>query len=66
MIDLYFLILAVITKIFNATEEHAIPTGTPPKEAKAETETNQQQEKQKHEHALSNQSHAESFMLFTY
>ena len=39
---------------------------TPPKEAKAETETNQQQEKQKHEHALSSQSPAESFMLFTY
>ena len=38
-IDLYFLILAVITQIFNRIVELAIPIGIPTKEAKAEIET---------------------------
>ena len=39
LIDLYFLIPAVITQIFNPIVEHAIPIGMPTKEAKAEMET---------------------------
>ena len=39
IIDLYFLISAVITQIFNSTAEVAILAGTPTKEAKAELET---------------------------
>ena len=39
IIDLYFLILAVIAQIFNPTAELVISVGTPLKEAKAETET---------------------------
>ena len=38
IIDLYFLILAVITQMFNPTEELAIPTETSTTEAKAEIE----------------------------
>ena len=38
-IDLYFLILAVITHIFNPIEELIFPIGIPTKEAKAEIET---------------------------
>ena len=37
--DLYFLIPAVITQIFNPIAELVIPTGIPTKEAKAEMET---------------------------
>ena len=37
--DLYVLIPAVITPIFNPTTELVIPIGTPTKEAKAEMET---------------------------
>ena len=37
--DLYFLIPAVITQIFNSIKEIAIPIGIPTKEAKAEIET---------------------------
>ena len=39
IIDLYFLIPAVIAKVFNPTAEIVIPTGIPTKEAKAEVET---------------------------
>ena len=39
IIDLYFLIPAVITQIFNPIVELAIPVGIPTKEAKAEMET---------------------------
>ena len=39
IIDLYFLIAAVITQIFNPTSELVIPIGTPTKEAKAEMKT---------------------------
>ena len=39
MIDLYFLILAVIAQIFYPTAELAIPIGIPANEAKAEIET---------------------------
>ena len=39
IIDLYFLIPAVITQIFNPIVELAIPIGIPTKEAKAEMET---------------------------
>ena len=39
MIDLYFLILAVIAQIFYPTAELAIPIGIPTNEAKAEIET---------------------------
>ena len=39
IIDLYFLILAVIAQIFNPISELVIPIGIPMKEAKAETET---------------------------
>ena len=39
IIDLYFLIPAVITQIFNPIVELAIPTGIPTREAKAEMET---------------------------
>ena len=38
-IDLYFLIPAVITQIFNRIAELVIPIGIPNKEAKAEMET---------------------------
>ena len=36
IIDLQFLILEVITQIFNPTAEFVIPTGIPTAEAKAE------------------------------
>ena len=39
IIDLYFLIPAVITQIFNPVAELVIPIGIPTKEAKAEIET---------------------------
>ena len=39
IIDLYFLIAAVITHIFNPTTELEIPIGISTKEAKAEMET---------------------------
>ena len=39
IIDLYFLIPAVITQIFNPIVELAIPIGITTKEAKAEMET---------------------------
>ena len=39
IIDLYFLIPAVITQIFNPIVEPANPIGIPTKEAKAEIET---------------------------
>ena len=39
IIDLYFLIPAVITQIFNPIAELVIPYGIPTKEAKAEMET---------------------------
>ena len=39
IINLYFLITAVITQIFNPIAELAIPIGIPTKEAKAEIET---------------------------
>ena len=39
IIDLYFLIPAVIAQIFNSTAELAIPTGIPTNKAKAEIET---------------------------
>ena len=39
IIDLYLLILAVITQIFNPTAELLIPTRIPTKEAKSEMET---------------------------
>ena len=39
IIDLYFLIAAVITKIFYPTAELAIPIGIPTKEAKVQMET---------------------------
>ena len=39
IIDLYFLIPAVIAQIFNPISELVIPIGIPMKEAKAETET---------------------------
>ena len=39
IIDLYFLIPAVITQIFNPIVELPIPIGIPTKEAKAEIET---------------------------
>ena len=39
IIDLYFLIPAVITQIFNPIAELLIPIGIPTKEAKAEMET---------------------------
>ena len=39
IIDLYFLILAVIMQFFNPTAELVILTGIPTTEAKAETET---------------------------
>ena len=38
IIDLYFLIAAVIAQIFNPTAELAIPIETPTKEAKTEIE----------------------------
>ena len=38
IIDLYFVIAAVIAQIFNPTAEIVIPTGIPTKEAKAEME----------------------------
>ena len=37
--ELYFLIFAVITKIFNTTAELVMPPGIPTKEAKTEIET---------------------------
>ena len=37
--DLYFLIVAVITQIFNAIVELAVPIGIPTKEGKTEMET---------------------------
>ena len=39
IIDLYFLIVAVITQIFYSAAELVIPIGIPTKEAKAEIET---------------------------
>ena len=39
IIDLYFLIPAVITQIFNPIKELAIPIGISTKEAKSEVET---------------------------
>ena len=39
IIDLYFLIAAVITNIFNPIVEFAIPIGIPTKEAQVEMET---------------------------
>ena len=39
IIDLYFLIPAVVTQIFNPIAELVIPTGIPIKEAEAEIET---------------------------
>ena len=39
IIDLYFLIPAVIAQIFHKIAELVIPTGIPTKEAKIETET---------------------------
>ena len=39
IIDLFFLIPAVITQIFNPIAELAIPIGAPTKKAKVETET---------------------------
>ena len=39
IIELYFLIAAVIAQIFNPTAELVIPIGTATKEAKAEMET---------------------------
>ena len=39
MIDLHFLIPAVITQIFNPTTKLVIPKGTSNKEAKGEIET---------------------------
>ena len=38
IIDLYFLITAVIAQIFNSIAELVIPIGIPMREAKAETE----------------------------
>ena len=38
VIDLYFVIAAVISQIFNPIAELVIPTGIPTKEAKAEME----------------------------
>ena len=38
VIDLYLLITAVITQIFNPIEELVIPIGIPNEKAKAETE----------------------------
>ena len=40
IIDLYFLIPAVIAEIFNPITELLIPIGIPTKEAKEEMETN--------------------------
>ena len=39
IIDLYFLIVAVSTQIFNPTAELVIPIGIPTKEVKAAMET---------------------------
>ena len=39
IIDLYFLIAAVITNIFNTNVQFAIPIGIPTKEVKVEMET---------------------------
>ena len=39
IIDVYFLIPAVVAEIFNPIEELVIPIGVPTKEAKAEMET---------------------------
>ena len=39
IIDLCFLIPAIIEQVFNPTEELLMPTGIPTKETKAETET---------------------------
>ena len=39
IIDLYFLIAAVIRQIFNPASELVIPIGIPTKEAKAEMKT---------------------------
>ena len=39
IIDLYFLITAVIAQIFNPTTELAMPIGTPTKEVKEEIKT---------------------------
>ena len=39
IIDLYFVILAVITQIYNPIAELVIPIGIPAKEVKAEMET---------------------------
>ena len=39
IIDLYFLILAVIAQIFNPITELVIPMGTPTKEVNAQMET---------------------------
>ena len=39
IIDLYFLILAVITQVINSFAELVIPTGIPTKEENAEMET---------------------------
>ena len=41
IIELYFLISAVITQIFSSTAELVMPIGIPTKEAKAEIETHQ-------------------------
>ena len=38
IIDLYFLIHAVIVQLFNPIEKHVIPIGIPIQEAKAEIE----------------------------
>ena len=39
ILDIYFLILAVIAQIFNPTAELVMPTGIPTKEGKVEMET---------------------------
>ena len=41
VIDLYFLIPAVIVQMFNPIAELVIPTGIPTKEEKADVETHQ-------------------------
>ena len=47
VIDLYFLIPAVITQIFNPTVELVIPIGIPTKEAKMNAEIRQKKQKWK-------------------
>ena len=66
IIDLYLLILAVITQIFNPTAELLIPTRIPTKEGKSEMETHPVTPQTKKVNFQYNSKPTKLFMFFTH